>query len=152
MPASKKPEPKRRFFTVDEANKSLTYVSVVVADIVKQIEKVNTLRQRLATITGSRKKPVGDVYTEELAQSQTEVEVEERKLSDFVDELTRAGVELKGPDGLCDFPSLRDGRPIYLCWRLGEPSVQHWHEIDAGFTGRQPLEAAPAQTGSRTKY
>jgi hypothetical protein len=39
-----------------------------------------------------------------------------------------------------DFPAERDGRPVYLCWRLGEPSVQFWHEIDAGFVGRRPLE------------
>ena len=50
------------------------------------------------------------------------------------------GVELKDPaTGLVDFPSLRDGRLVYLCWRLGEPSIEYWHEIDTGFAGRQPL-------------
>ena len=38
-----------------------------------------------------------------------------------------------------DFPALREGREVYLCWRLGEEEVAFWHELDAGFSGRQPL-------------
>lgn len=50
------------------------------------------------------------------------------------------GVELKGIDeGLIDFPSRRDERIVYLCWRLGEEHITWWHEIDTGFAGRQPL-------------
>jgi len=50
------------------------------------------------------------------------------------------GVELKGIDeGLIDFPSERDGRIVYLCWRLGEDRIAWWHDIDAGFAGREPL-------------
>jgi hypothetical protein len=41
--------------------------------------------------------------------------------------------------GLVDFPGLREGREIYLCWEEGEPEVAHWHETDAGFSGRQDL-------------
>ena len=41
--------------------------------------------------------------------------------------------------------SLRDGREVYLCWRLGEPEVSHWHELNAGFAGRQPLTAPAAK-------
>ena len=78
-------------------------------------------------------------YSEEIAQSQAELEAEEDKLATYIDELTKLGVELKGPDGLCDFPSLMDGREVYLCWRLGEPEVMHWHELNAGVAGRKPL-------------
>jgi hypothetical protein len=50
------------------------------------------------------------------------------------------GCELKGVDeGLIDFPSEREGRVVYLCWRLGEDAIRWWHEIDSGFAGRQPL-------------
>lgn len=50
------------------------------------------------------------------------------------------GVELKDPSiGLIDFPSMRDGRVVYLCWRLGEPAIDYWHETTTGFAGRQPL-------------
>ena len=50
------------------------------------------------------------------------------------------GVELKDPAlGLIDFRSLREGRVVYLCWRLGEPTVGYWHELHTGFASREPL-------------
>jgi len=42
--------------------------------------------------------------------------------------------------GLIDFVALHDGREVYLCWQYGEESIQFWHEIEAGFAGRQPLD------------
>jgi hypothetical protein len=132
-------EAQRRFFSVDDANKALPLVKRIVGDIVAQSHVVSDLRRRLDSVGQNRKRPAGDPYWEELAQSQSEMEAEEAKLSEYIEELTRLGVELKGPEGLCDFPSLREGREVYLCWRLGEPEVQYWHEVDAGFSGRQPL-------------
>jgi hypothetical protein len=41
-----------------------------------------------------------------------------------------------------DFYSLREDRPIFLCWKLGEDRITHWHEIDAGYSGRQPIDGA----------
>jgi len=50
------------------------------------------------------------------------------------------GVEIKDLDrGLCDFPHMREGRIVYLCWQRGEETIEWWHDIDAGFAGRQPL-------------
>ena len=50
-------------------------------------------------------------------------------------------VFLKDPrTGLVDFRSVRDGRVVYLCWRLGEDRIRYWHDLDAGFAGRQPLD------------
>jgi hypothetical protein len=46
---------------------------------------------------------------------------------------------------LIDFPGELDGRKVWLCWRLGEPAVQYWHDLDAGYAGRQPLPAAAIQ-------
>src|SRR5262245_18003149 len=59
-----------------------------------------------------------------------------------IDHLNDQGIEIKSLDhGLIDFPYLRDGRVVFLCWRLGEgPVIRFWHEIDTGFAGRQPLE------------
>ncbi len=130
---------KRKYFTVEEANKALPLVKRIVSDIVHQYRVVEDLQQRLSMISRDRRRPSNDLYSEELAQSQAEFEAEESKLSTYVDELRRLGVELKGPDGLCDFCSIMDGREVFLCWRLGEPEVMHWHELDAGFAGRQPL-------------
>ncbi|MEZ4571402.1 MAG: DUF2203 domain-containing protein [Thermomicrobiales bacterium] len=51
-----------------------------------------------------------------------------------------AGVLVKDIDmGLVDFPSLRDGQIVYLCWIIDEPDIAYWHDVDAGFQGRRPL-------------
>ncbi len=54
-----------------------------------------------------------------------------------LDKLEALGVEVKAIDGLCDVRSRHDGRIVYLCWRRGEPGFHHWHELDAGYAGRQ---------------
>jgi hypothetical protein len=144
----------RRLFTVEEANRTLPLVKVIVADIVRQFRTVSELQQRLNPVqVRDRRRGASDPYSEEVAQSEAEMEIEEQKLRTLIEELEGLGVELKGqPDGLCDFPSLRDGREVYLCWRLGEPEVLHWHELDAGFAGRQPLAAgAASRAGQRAR-
>ncbi len=60
--------------------------------------------------------------------------------NEFGDELRRLGVELKDPvAGLVDFLTQIDGREAYLCWKLGEGEIAFWHELNAGFGGRQSL-------------
>jgi len=139
MAPPKSPEVKKKYYTVEEANKTLPLVRAIVGDIVRQYHTVNELSQRLAAVTSDRRRRDSDPYSEELAQSQSEMEAEEGKLAAYIDELTKLGVELKGPDGLCDFYSMMDGREVYLCWRLGEPQVMHWHELNAGVAGRKPI-------------
>lgn len=149
MAISKTLSPKKKYFTVDEANKALPLVKVIVADVVKQFRVVTDLKQRLSAVLTEHRRPSSDPYSEELAQSQAELESEQAKLEGYIDELTKLGVELKGPDGLCDFYSMMDGREIYLCWRLGEPEVTHWHELSAGVAGRQPLTAGASGRGGQ---
>ncbi len=58
-----------------------------------------------------------------------------------VQEILGYGVEIKDFErGLCDFPHLRDGRVVYLCWQRGEVQIEWWHDTDAGFAGRQPIK------------
>jgi hypothetical protein len=55
--------------------------------------------------------------------------------------LQDAGLVVRDIDrGLIDFPAIRDGEEIYLCWELGEDAVEHWHQIEDGYRGRQPLD------------
>jgi hypothetical protein len=62
------------------------------------------------------------------------------ELRDSMLELRRRDIVLRDLDrGLVDFPSLRDGREVYLCWEEGEPEIGFWHEPQAGFAGRRPL-------------
>jgi len=135
----------KKYFSVDEANRTLPLVKQIVADIVRQFQAVSELDARLsAVVQRDAKKRAADQYSEELAHTKAELEAEDEKLHAFRAELESLGVELKGTDGLCDFPGLRDGREICLCWRLGEPEITHWHEIHAGFAGRQPISTLDA--------
>jgi hypothetical protein len=63
------------------------------------------------------------------------------RIGKLTTELHELGIEIKDPSrGLIDFPSLKSGRIVYLCWQLGEdPRIDWWHEVDAGFAGRQRL-------------
>ena len=150
-PAKPIVEKKRKYFTVEEANRALPLVRMILGDIVRQSRVVEDLQQRLSIVSRERRRPSNDLYTEELAQSQSELESEDAKLRAFVDELKRLGIEFKGTDGLCDFYSIMDGREVFLCWRLGEPEVLYWHDVDAGFAGRQPLpsHASSTKAGNR---
>lgn len=146
MASSKSAErKKKKYYTVEEANKTLPLVRAIVSDIVREYESVIELKQRLSAVMSDRKRPTTDPYSEELAQSQAELEGKEQKLRAYIDELNVLGVEFRGgPDGLCDFLSLMDGQEVYLCWRLGESEISHWHELNAGFAGRKPLAALAA--------
>ena len=56
-----------------------------------------------------------------------------------IGELEQIGCEFKGEEGLVDFHGTLEGREIFWCWKLGEDRITHWHELDAGFKGRQPI-------------
>jgi hypothetical protein len=63
-----------------------------------------------------------------------------RALKADVEHLAAQNIVLRDPEtGLIDFPGERDGRAVFLCWRLGEDRVEHWHEVESGYLGRKPL-------------
>ncbi len=131
-----------RLFSVDQANACLPLVRSIVADMVKLACDLLERRQRLDQLALGRKLAKGDLYAEELEQMEEELEKDLERLNGFAAELMELGVEPKGAaEGLVDFPCLMDGRLTYLCWKYNEPEVLYWHELDAGFTGRQPLTA-----------
>lgn len=134
---------KKRYFTVDEANRTLPLVRAIVQDIVALFREVHERRERLERIRqrpGSTERDESNVYGEELRHIEEELDKDIDRLQEFVDELHELGAELKDPVvGLVDFPSLMDGREVYLCWKLGEDEIGYWHELDGGFRGRQSL-------------
>jgi len=135
----------RRYYTIEEANQALPLVKAIVADIVRQYQDVKERKDRLDTIHKRQRKREGqgDVYSDEVTQIENEFEKEVQALQAYLDELTGLGIEIKDFEkGLIDFWSLMDGREVYLCWMLGEEEVGHWHELDAGFSGRQSLLTA----------
>ena len=70
-----------------------------------------------------------------------------RAVDDGLAELADLGVEVKAAEGLADFRSLHEGREVYLCWQWDEPELAWWHELEAGFAGRQPITDPAAFVG-----
>ena len=133
-----------RTFTVEQANRTLPLVSRIVHDIV-------TLYPRWRECVGQIELLAADAHAElpdpRLAELEREVQALAAEIDGCIHEIEELGIEYKLPfdAGLVDFPGEIDGRPVYLCWRLGERAVEHWHELDAGFAGRRPL--APQMVG-----
>jgi hypothetical protein len=77
----------------------------------------------------------------ELNHKKAQREKISEQLSRTVDEIQQTGCVVKDLDtGLVDFPSLRQGEKVYLCWKLGEERIEYWHGIEEGFAGRKPLD------------
>lgn len=129
-----------RFFTVDDANRMLPLVRRIAEDIASDyVAWQRTLRAAEAIAAGT---PSPD-DAEQLRAMHAEAQRLAGDLDHCLSELAALGVECKGyVDGLVDFPAMRDGVEVRLCWRLGEPSVAHWHPIETGIAGRQPIDAA----------
>jgi hypothetical protein len=131
-----------RLFTVDQANACLPLVRSIVADMVQLARDLLERRQRLDQLAHGRKTEKGNPYSDELEQMEEELEKDLERLNGYAAELMELGVEPKGAaEGLVDFPSMIEGRLGYLCWKYNEPEILYWHELNAGFAGRQPLTA-----------
>ena len=78
--------------------------------------------------------------SKERTTAQTKLEQSMNRLEDYVDELSEVGCELKDYQvGLIDFIGRHQTRDVYLCWKLGEEQIAYWHEMNAGYAGRQPV-------------
>lgn len=131
-----------RLFTIDQANAMLPLVRAITSDLASLAKDVVERRHRLAMLTTGRDLKRGDPYSDELSQMESDLERDATRLQEYVEELRHLGVEPKGAvEGLVDFPCELDGRVVLLCWKLGEPEVLYWHDLDTGFAGRQPLTA-----------
>ncbi|MGD8726331.1 MAG: DUF2203 domain-containing protein [Gemmatimonadales bacterium] len=131
-----------KLFTVEEANATLPYVRRIVEDIVADYHRWRDCIYRYELLAGASKSQDGE--TEEQVALREEVDGIAQRINEFIGELSVVGCIFKGFEGgLVDFRSQRDGREVFLCWKLGEEEVAHWHEVDAGFAGRQPLTPEP---------
>jgi hypothetical protein len=127
-----------RTFTVERANSALPLVRRIVQDVVAEHPRWKDLISRYELAAAGARPEWGE-SPEQLALRQ-EIDGVAQRINGYVDELSEIGCLLKGfEDGLVDFYGLQSGRLVFLCWRLGEDAVAHWHELDAGFTGRQPI-------------
>ncbi|HPF38695.1 MAG TPA: DUF2203 domain-containing protein [Phycisphaerae bacterium] len=119
-----------RVFTIDDANRALPLVSRVVGDIVQQQREVCDLEDQLHEPHSGEWEDAQERYTLAL-----------ERLRDLIDELSDVGCQLRDwRRGIVDFPAIHNERRVELCWRLGERRICHWHEPDAGYRCRQPID------------
>ena len=128
-----------RTFTPDEANSALDQVRPLAERMVELRARLGELeaeqREVVRIVAGNGSgEGVGDARTPEFAKLA-------RELQDVLDELTSIGIQLKDADtGLLDFPAIREGEDVLLCWSVGEPAVEWWHGLEDGYAGRQRID------------
>jgi hypothetical protein len=129
-----------RHFTPAEANDALEYVRPLAERMVEAKRDLDAAEERRDEATRSIAGNGGGIPPHRLAALHHDVERSAAAVAEVVTELQELGVLVKDLDtGLVDFPSVRDGEEVLLCWRLGEDDVAFWHGVEAGFAGRQPL-------------
>ncbi|MDQ6787951.1 MAG: DUF2203 domain-containing protein [Acidobacteriota bacterium] len=124
-----------KLFTIDEANELLPSVRLKLENMKAQYEILASLRETVkaaasAAAHGGGGMSSGSIYVKSLYE-----------VGRVTTELHELGIQLKDYSrGLIDFPCLRNGRVVLLCWQLGEGDrIEWWHDLEAGFAGRQPL-------------
>ncbi|HEU4767630.1 MAG TPA: DUF2203 domain-containing protein [Pyrinomonadaceae bacterium] len=124
-----------KLFTIQEANALLPSVRSILAKIQRAHRNLTNYRDEARKASEAAEQGGGGI-AEGVAYAGVLTEMTSR-----MSELEALGVQLKDFErGLVDFPSLRDGRVVLLCWQMGEgDELEWWHDVDAGFAGRTPL-------------
>ena len=131
---------KQNYFTVDEANQKIPWLEVQLQNMVLLGKNIQRLRLDLDNILRKGSSNGHGDIDQYVVGNRKETDAAVDRLRNLAQEINDSGIILKDLEqGLVDFPTLWEGREVYLCWLLGESSIQFWHEIDAGFAGRQPL-------------
>ena len=128
------------YFTREEAESLLPRIIPVLREVQRLRHAQRTHDDVMAA---DRAKVLGNGHMppDELRKHQVDSVTAERQIAQLVGAVSELGILVKDLDtGLVDFPALRDGREVYLCWKLGEPHIAWWHETSTGFAGRLPLE------------
>jgi hypothetical protein len=127
-------------FTLAGANKTLPLVSRIVRGLVARYPVWRELVDEYELMSSSQRVDEPDPRVGQLERQVTAIA---REIDGYVRELSELGAEVRIPydSGLVDFPGTHEGRTIFFCWRLGEETIEHWHERDGGFAGRQPIDA-----------
>jgi len=126
-----------KVFTLEEAEKLLPALTSLIQRLHLIRDEISKLEVDIDALelVGAKDKPSADL--------ERQVEIYNQAVTQFyemVDEIHRLGCYLKDVDlGLIDFYAMREGKVVYLCWKLGEAHIAHWHDVGEGFGSRQPL-------------
>jgi Uncharacterized conserved protein len=126
-----------KFFTLAEANRTLPLVKRIVQDVASYYPTWKDLVAKYELVAAQARPDWGE-SPEQLA-IKAQIDEVAIKINACLVELEQVGCEFKGEEGLVDFHGTLEGREILWCWKLGEDRITHWHELDAGFKGRQPI-------------
>jgi hypothetical protein len=130
----------RRHFTPEEANELLAEVRPLAEELVARRRSLAVTTARQARLTARIAGNGGDFDPQEPRELEEALEREATAIGGCVERLERLGVLVKDLDrGLVDFPALRRGEEVLLCWQAGEDEVAHWHGLEEGFAGRKPF-------------
>jgi hypothetical protein len=124
-------EPKR-YFTLEQANAAVAAIRPILREMLEIRQRIIDLQPEVWPVI---EKAVGNGGS--LAASQATREFE--RINSLAHEIQAIGGVIKDLNsGLVDFPAMREGREVYLCWKYGEQQIEYWHEVDLGFSSRQP--------------
>ncbi|MGH7700280.1 MAG: DUF2203 domain-containing protein [Gemmatimonadales bacterium] len=127
-----------KYFTLAEANRTLPLVRRIVADIMGLYPGWRDLVAKYELVAARARPDWGE--SEEQLRLRGEVEGVARHISAYLQELEQVGCVFKGfEQGLVDFHGRLGGRDIFWCWKQGEDEIRHWHDLEAGYAGRQPI-------------
>ncbi len=130
----------RRHFTLEEANSLVPWLTEKFASLQPLNHRLHDCSTRLEGLMRKIRANGGGKVEIAVAETQKEAEDLTREIGRVVEEITQRGILVRDPQtGLGDFPSIRAGREVFLCWRLGEPTVSYWHQTTTGYADRQPL-------------
>ena len=122
-----------RYFTLQEANETLTIIRPLMEEV-QQIRK--KILQNQPEAWPAIERSAGNGGNRALSNMVQDFE----RLDALIHRIQATDVLIKDINlGLLDFPALRNGREVYLCWQYGEGDIAFWHEVEAGFAGRQPI-------------
>ena len=131
--------PDVRIFSLEEAEATLPLVRRIVGDVAREFQSWRLAVGDYEMLAGAATSKGGE--TSELVTARERVAGHARRIAACLEELKEVGCVFKGfEEGLVDFYTLREDRLVFLCWRLGEAHISHWHDIEGGFAGRQPVD------------
>lgn len=123
-----------QFFTLKEAHQSLNIIRPLMDEVQAIREKILDSQPEAWPAI---EKSAGNGGNKALSRMVDDFE----KLDKLIHQILDTGVQIKDINiGLLDFSAMRDGHEVYLCWKYGEDDIAFWHEVDAGYAGRQPIE------------
>ena len=129
-----------RYFTLQEAQELVPWLVQTFQDIGPLRERATQLSVGVRELTMRMRGNGGGQSRRRMEHLQRQLAETSSLVDGRVAEVHERGIVVKGVSpGLVDFPHMREGREVYLCWREGESQLRFWHDVDAGFAGRQPL-------------